>query len=227
MVGSTKRCLRKVLGRSQLDEEGLSTILATIEAALHSGPITEDLDTGEILTPSHVLIRKRLTAIPQGPEPAPVTNLTKQFRIKQKMTADFCQRWKKEYLLQLRNYHEVNTPRKGQHPPRIGDIVLLQEDIRPRHIWKKGRIVELRQGRDGKIRTVILQQSDGTRISRPVQLVIPTRSTRVGRILRTDILITCAIYGDFHVACCVIVFFFVRRVAPRSVNVKFLSFVYL
>ena len=64
MVGSIERWLRKVLGRSKLDEEGLSTILASIEAALNSRPITEDLDTGEILTPSHFLIGKRLIAIP-------------------------------------------------------------------------------------------------------------------------------------------------------------------
>jgi len=39
-------------------------------------------------------------------------------------------------------------------------------------MWKKARIHELLQGRDGRIRTVSLLP-DRTKISRPVQLVIP------------------------------------------------------
>jgi hypothetical protein len=40
-------------------------------------------------------------------------------------------------------------------------------------MWKKARIDELITGRDGHIRTVNLRLPDRTRISRPVQLVIP------------------------------------------------------
>ena len=41
MVGTTKLCLRKVLGRSQVDEEELHTILVGNEAALNSRPIIQ------------------------------------------------------------------------------------------------------------------------------------------------------------------------------------------
>jgi hypothetical protein len=40
-------------------------------------------------------------------------------------------------------------------------------------MWKKARIDELLQGRDGRIRTLNLFLPDRTKISRPVQLVIP------------------------------------------------------
>ena len=43
----------------------------------------------------------------------------------------------------------------------------------PRQLWKKARIDELIPGRDGLIRTVKLRLPDKTKISRPVQLVIP------------------------------------------------------
>ena len=56
---------------------------------------------------------------------------------------------------------------------RVGDIVLLQEDLRPRHMWKKARIEELRAGRDAVVRTVILRTPERQKISRPVQLVVP------------------------------------------------------
>jgi len=42
MVATTKRCLRKVLGRSQLDKEELQTILVGNGAALTSRPIITD-----------------------------------------------------------------------------------------------------------------------------------------------------------------------------------------
>jgi len=45
MVATTKRCLRKVLGRSQVDKEELQTILVGIEAALNSRPIIENHDS--------------------------------------------------------------------------------------------------------------------------------------------------------------------------------------
>jgi hypothetical protein len=63
MVATTKRCLRKVLGRSQVDTEGLQTILVEIEAAIHSRPITQDHEN-ETLTPAHFLTGGRLTTIP-------------------------------------------------------------------------------------------------------------------------------------------------------------------
>jgi hypothetical protein len=40
-------------------------------------------------------------------------------------------------------------------------------------MWKKARIDELISGRDGQMRTVNLRLPDRTKISGPVQLVIP------------------------------------------------------
>jgi len=41
MVGTTKRCLRKVLGRYQVSEEGMNTTLVAIEAAINLRPIVQ------------------------------------------------------------------------------------------------------------------------------------------------------------------------------------------
>ena len=75
MVATTKRCLRKVLGRAQVDEEDLQTILVGIEAMLISRPIIQD-DDNETLTPAHFLTGEKLTIIPHGPEPVRTENLT-------------------------------------------------------------------------------------------------------------------------------------------------------
>jgi hypothetical protein len=44
MIGTTKSCTRKVLGRSQATDEELATTLVSIEAAMNSRPITQDTE---------------------------------------------------------------------------------------------------------------------------------------------------------------------------------------
>jgi len=73
----------------------------------------------------------------------------------------------------LRNYNEVRRPAQLGPKFKLSDIVLLQEERIPRPMWKKARIDELLQVRDSQIRTVTLRPTDITKISRPVQLVIP------------------------------------------------------
>jgi hypothetical protein len=125
MVGTMKRCLRKVLGQSRLTEEQLNTTLISIEAAVNSRPITQGEDSAA-LTPPHFLIVEELTAIPTGSEPAGRLNLAKEFRLKQKLSDDFWKRWTKEYLLELRNFHEVQRPVGKTTQLRLGDVVLMQ-----------------------------------------------------------------------------------------------------
>jgi hypothetical protein len=171
IVGATKRCLRKVMGRSQVTDEELVTTFVNIEAALNSRPITQD--TEDALTPAHFLCSKRLTALPSGTEPQMEKNLTKAHQRTQKLADDLWKRREKEYLLELRNIHEACQPNKRTDKVRPGDIVLLQEDRRPRHMWKKARVEKLKVGRDGVKRTVVIRGTDGNILVRPIQLVIP------------------------------------------------------
>ena len=180
MVGSTKRCLRKVLGHSSMDEEGLQTVLVNIEAALNSRPITQNDD--EALTPAHFLVGGRLTTLPTGPEPQKTTDLIKEFRRRQKAADDFWKRWSREYLMLLQSFHETRQPRGKSPNFRVGDVVLLKDDIHPRHMWKKARIEELRAGRDAVIRTVRLRVPNGDTVTRPIQLVIPLEIDQGGRM---------------------------------------------
>jgi len=160
-----------VVGRSQVDAEELQTILVGTEVALNSRPVTQD-EENEALTPAHFLTGGKLTTIPHGPEPVRTESLTRSFQQHQRLTETLWRRWKMEYLLQLRSYHDVRSTRQGPKL-KVGGIVLLQEERMPRHMWKKARIDELIPGRDGQILTVNLRLPDRTKISRPVQLAIP------------------------------------------------------
>ena len=94
MVGTTKRCLRKILGKSRVEEKVLETILVEIEAAINSRPILQD--GANVLTPSHFLNGERLTTLPAGPEPTVRTDLRKEMRLRNKLQDDFLRRWTKE-----------------------------------------------------------------------------------------------------------------------------------
>ena len=78
MVGSMKRCQRKVLGQSRLTEEQLNTTLISIEPAVNSRPITQGEDSAG-LTPAHFLIGEGLTTLPTGSEPTARKDLAKEF----------------------------------------------------------------------------------------------------------------------------------------------------
>jgi hypothetical protein len=151
MVGTTKSCIRKVLGRFQSSNEELATTLVNIEAALNSRPITQN--TEEALTPAHFLCGERITALHSGTELQMERNFMKAHQRTQKIVDDFWKRWEKEYLLKLRNLHEVSQPKKRSGKFRAAEIVVLQEHRRSRLMWNKARVEELNVGRDGAKRT--------------------------------------------------------------------------
>ena len=70
-VKSFKTHLQKVVGKSRLTFEQLTTILAQIEACLNSQPITPLLEASDgldVLTPGHFLIGMPITSLPNSPD---------------------------------------------------------------------------------------------------------------------------------------------------------------
>ena len=84
--------------------------------------------------------------------------------------------------MEFRSYHQIRQPCGRKARICVGDVVLLQYEVRHRHMWKRGRVEKLRPGRDGKTRTVILRTQDGGRLARPVQLVIPLEIDQGGKM---------------------------------------------
>jgi len=125
MVGTVKRCLRKVLGQSSFTDEQINTTLISIKAALNWSPITYSGDL-DALTPEHFLIGGSLVTIPTGPETR--KDLTMEFGLRFKLSENFWKLWQKEYLLQLRKFHDVRKPQVCRDV-REGLFVLIQEDV--------------------------------------------------------------------------------------------------
>ena len=66
LAGSVKRPFRKVLENARLNFHELLTVLLEIESTLNSCPLTYEYDEieGEMLTPSHLIFRFRLSSLP-------------------------------------------------------------------------------------------------------------------------------------------------------------------
>ena len=85
-------------------------------------------------------------------------------------------RFKREYLLSLREQHKCNAGGR-ERKPEIGEVVIVHDDNVPRQCWKLGRIVEVQQSADGVIRgatvKVITKTGKVNKLRRPVQRLFP------------------------------------------------------
>ena len=181
LVRSVKVCLRKVLGRSSLTFEELSTVLAEIEAVINSRPLTflyPDASEPEPLSPAHFLVGRKLTCLPPHHLSAEAltggtsrTKLVRRWKYRSAIVEGFWRRWRHEYLLELRSAHLAKpTPSSGLN---VGDLCLLKEDNLPRHMWRTCRIKDTFEGRDSKVRSCRIVLPGGTQLKRPVQLLYP------------------------------------------------------
>ncbi|XP_075743772.1 uncharacterized protein LOC142802692 [Rhipicephalus microplus] len=183
LVRSVKVALRKVLGRSSLSFEELTTVLYEVEAVINSRPLTftyDDAQEPEPLSPAHFLVGRKLTTLPPHHLPAEIpggdAHISRRWKYRSAMAEGFWRRWRREYLLELRSAH-LSRPTTSSDL-KIDDLVLLKEDHLKRHMWKIARIKETFEGRDGRVRACSLKLSGGTVVKRPIQLLYPLEVDR-------------------------------------------------
>ena len=184
MIKSAKRCLKKAIGRSCLTFDELMTLVTEIEAVLNSRPLTfvstEDIE--EPLTPSHLVCGYRVLSLPdvsfnEGDEDYGVTVSDLTHRAK-KTLDKFWKRWKREYLLELREHHRSpKPPGVDAHPIGKGDLVTVYDDSHPRGLWRLGVVQDLNKSSDGEVRgacvRVISKTGRPILLRRPIQHLYP------------------------------------------------------
>ena len=78
--------------------------------------------------------------------------------------------WKKEYVVNLREYQKIKHPNKLQQIVNLKDIVIVQEDKIRRSACKVSIVEEVIKGTDGNIRgTVVRVTRTKSLIKRPVK----------------------------------------------------------
>ena len=181
LVRSMKRCLKKTLGTARLSYEELLTLIVQVESVLNSRPLTYiNEDGGETLTPSHLVMGKRLlskavTASKVIKHSESVKETLKRGKYLETVLTHFWNRWRNDYLTQLREHHR---PSQKQGPTvKVGDVVCIKEDKVPRQSWKIARVQRLLTGKDGKVRAAAIRvHKEGgklTEMYRPLQKLFP------------------------------------------------------
>ena len=68
MIKSTKRCLRKMIGQAKFSFDEMHTAIVEIESIINSRPLTflNSDDTEEPLTPSHLMVGRRILSLPDN-----------------------------------------------------------------------------------------------------------------------------------------------------------------
>lgn len=180
LIGLTKDCIKKVLGRSLVNVELLRTIVTEVETILNDRPLTyvstDPLD--EPLTPSHLLYGRRITSLPYPANPVvehSQSDLThesvnKLLKTKSRIIQSFWCRWKHEYLTSLREYHR-NTGSNTEQMINIGDVVQIYEEL-PRIKWTLAVVDKLNIGGDGLTRSAVVRTKNGL-TSRPITKLYP------------------------------------------------------
>ncbi|KAK5971968.1 hypothetical protein GCK32_019541, partial [Trichostrongylus colubriformis] len=92
-----------------------------------------------------------------------------------KLTERFWQVWYTQYLTALREKHQtkVGKKRAGALVPKVGSLVLICDEVQPRHMWRMGRISALPTNRDGVVREAVIKLPSHKHIRRPINLLVP------------------------------------------------------
>ena len=188
LVCSTKRCLKKLIGRSHISLDELFTALAEIEAVLNSRPLSyvssEDLD--EPITLSHLILGQRLLSLPDNldylgdPDEEEFTlnksQSSSRVRHLNNPFNHFWKRWRMEYLNCLREVHS-QLPRRTQGDRSViatGDVVIVKDEHLPRGQWKLGVVQEVLTGfTRAAVVSVAASDRQQSTLKRPIQLLYP------------------------------------------------------
>ena len=160
LVRSKKHCLHKFVGRAQFSFDELVTALAEIEVAINLRPLTyvSANDMEEPLTPSHLIVGRRILNLPDHfsyhntPDDEEFVLNTHQLTPRMKHLAStlnhFWNRWRSEYLNELRETHSYTARKQTKKKPvvTIGDVVVIHNEHLPHVLWKLGKVVSVMQG---------------------------------------------------------------------------------
>uniref|UniRef100_A0A1X7TGA5 DUF5641 domain-containing protein n=1 Tax=Amphimedon queenslandica TaxID=400682 RepID=A0A1X7TGA5_AMPQE len=186
LIRSVKRCLKKVIGRARLTYDELLTIVLETEMIVNSRPLTymSSEDLYEAITPSHLLIGRRLLSIPNNlchsdndDEEFEVNRsiLTRRMKYIDHTLTQFWNRWRTEYLLELREAHRYGISGRHGIEIAVGDIVMVHSDERGRGFWNLAKIEKTIIGKDGKIRVAVIRVYTGGRQSKLLSAeIVPT-----------------------------------------------------
>lgn len=142
-----------------------------------------------MLTPSHLIYGRRLPSLPdvRNDDEESGTGLLRRFRYLARLRIHFWNRWRKEYLTDLKEYHRGRKEIKNQ--VSIGDVVLVHEENVKGSKWKMEKVVEPIVGEDGVVRGAklkVVTKGKPIVVNRAVQKLYPLEVSSVVKEVSED-----------------------------------------
>ena len=170
-IRSVKNVLRVILGTQTVSEEVLTTALAEIEAILNSRPlgyVSSDPTDPNPVTPNDLLMGRADAAMPQVIYPEVELHSRRRWRHSQVLADQFWKRYVRNFLPTLQTRQKWTEERNNMTK---GDRVIVLDPQLPRAFWPVGEVKETKSGKDGRVRTAVVQVGERT-YTRPVARLI-------------------------------------------------------
>lgn len=160
MVKAIKKALYAVTPTKNFTDALLRACLAEAAYLVNSQPLTYyplDSDESEALTPNHFLLGSS-----NGVRDPPITLKDDQTLRSNYLTAiqfrnKWWKRWVAEYLPDLVRRTKNFVP---MEPLKVGDVVIICDNTLEANSWPKARVIEVFPGKDGQVRSAMVQTSD-------------------------------------------------------------------
>ena len=154
------RSVRKVLRATmieqplRLSDEHLCTLFCEIESILNCRPLGEGYlsdDDFEAITPNHLLLLHAGATYPPGLFSVHDVYATRRWRQIQFLANVFWKRWREQYIPILQQRQKWFS---DGYQYKVGDLVLLTDQLLPRNQWSLGRVLEVLPDSHGTVRVV-------------------------------------------------------------------------
>lgn len=181
LVALIKEAMKKSLGPLRLTLIQLQTVVIQIESILNSRPLVyvgSELESGTALTPARLMTKLdssdfKIIDEVRGRDPTR-KELIDLWKRGQRHLDQYWDVFRNLYLKGLREkwFPTLHQPHcKASSSPKVGDIVHIKGSGN-RGTWKLGKILELHEGADGKIRSAKVLCS-GSILSRAIAHLYP------------------------------------------------------
>ena len=154
VIRTIRKIMQALLREQLLDDEGLQTLFCEIESIINGRPLTkvsDDPRDANALTPNHLLLLRSNECYSPGMFVKSDSYSRRRWRQVQYLADIFWRRWTKEYLPILQMRQKWQTVKRNL---AVDDIVLVMDESLPRGSWPLGRVTEVKNGRDGLVRSV-------------------------------------------------------------------------
>ena len=120
------------------------------------------------LTPNHLLLGSGDNSLTWGDFELGDA-YRKQWKFVQMLAHRFWKRWVDQYIPQLQERQKWH---KQLPNLRVGDLVLILDEMMPRSLWPLGLVIQVNLGRDGLVRSCRLKTRHAKELVRPVNKLI-------------------------------------------------------